>query len=237
MQEKKHNKEKVSSRRDGFWPEVLKTNFKKVREQWTGPWRMDRLEHAEMEVGGWIEAIPDTGHSMGHEGEPVSSSRAGSCGFPCSLWHLQALTLYMALHPKLVGWKLNTKETEFRAWLGDCPVVQSGKTTGCNQGGKGSSWLKQWDVGIIGLGIQTWRTTGLRLMAMGKRERKNEGEIDQSWVWRLETHLYQTPEKRKKRRDRQRGGSAGRSEGYSAANTRARCYKGCLGMQTEKSQE
>lgn len=32
------------------------------------------------------------------------------------------------------------------------------------------------DIGIMGLGTQLWRTTCLRLMAMGERERKREGQ-------------------------------------------------------------
>lgn len=47
---------------------------------------------------------------------------------------------------------------------------------------------------------------------MGKRERKSEGKKDQGRGWRLETHLYQTLEKRKERRHSQRGISPGRSK-------------------------
>lgn len=67
---------------------------------------MDRLDHTEMEAaeGQWSFQIQGTTWAKRARGEPVNSLRAGLCGFLCSPWHLQALTLCMACnsHPKLL---------------------------------------------------------------------------------------------------------------------------------------
>lgn len=156
MQEKKQQ-QGFSNRREDFWSEVLRMSFKEERGQWTRPWRKDRHEHAETGVGGqWSFQTHGLSWAKWTGDEPGSSLRAGLCSFPCLLLHLRALALYMISNRHRVGWKFNTNETKFRAWLGECPMVWFVKTTGWDQGEDESSWHGE----QLRQGIQGWQDEG-----------------------------------------------------------------------------
>ena len=63
--------------------------------------------------------IPDTGNNLGQEGwrRDWHLLKCRVCNLPCLVLHLRPLALYMIGNRHLIHahWKLNEKETEFRA--------------------------------------------------------------------------------------------------------------------------
>ena len=109
MQEKKtHTHTKRSLVIDDS--KVLSMSFKAEVRQWTGPRRMDRREHAEwsFQTQG-ITWVKRDWHLL----------KCRVCNLSCLVLHLGPLTLYMTGNKHFIHahWKLNEKETKFRAWM------------------------------------------------------------------------------------------------------------------------
>lgn len=89
---------------------VLSTSFKVEVRQWTGPRRMDRREHAEwsFQTQG-ITWVKRDWHLL----------KCRVCNLSCLVLHLGPLALYMTGNKHFIHahWKLNEKETKFRAWM------------------------------------------------------------------------------------------------------------------------
>ena len=117
-----HTKE-FSNRKDEYcqrfwvWPSRRRSGNELGLEEWIA---------VNMQKWGW-EVFPDTGNNLGQEGWRWDWHllKCRVCNLPCLVLHLRPLALHMTGNRHLIHahWKLNEKQTKFRAWMSDHSMV------------------------------------------------------------------------------------------------------------------
>ena len=123
--EKKHKKE-FSNRNDDF-----------CQRFWV--WASRRRSGNELDLEEWIDVNMQKWEWVGEQWSFQTQGNLSQegwrrdwhllkcrvCNLPCLVLHLRPLALYVTGNRHLIHahWKLNEKETKFRAWMSDHPMV------------------------------------------------------------------------------------------------------------------